>query len=148
MLNFFGEISGKVDDKGRIVLPSQFKKKMDKLGKDYFIGRKDFFHNCITLYTPEAWKRVIDDLSENYDQFDPEQRMMMRLLNKNVFEVNIAENGRMLIPRKFLDMVGIVKQVVLLGQQEQIEIWDMESYEKLDDSNIDFNKIRNNKNNN
>jgi MraZ protein len=142
-LLFNGEHPAKVDDKGRVVLPSPFKKQMEKAGKDRFIARKGFHHNCIVLYTPEEWYRLHQDLSVKTDPFNPVHKNIMRAKNKSVFEVTIAENGRMLIPRRFLDLIGIKKDVIIVGEFETIEIWDMEQYDQIDDNNIDFSIIRN-----
>ncbi len=142
-LVFKGEHPAKLDDKGRVVLPAPFKKQMEKAGMDRFVARKGFHENCIVLYTEEEWYRLHKDLSAASDPFNPDHKRIMRAKNKSVFEVTIAENGRMLIPRRFLDMIGIKKEVMIVGEFETIEIWDMEQYDQIDDNNIDFSIIRN-----
>jgi MraZ protein len=142
MLSFFGEHIAKVDEKGRIVLPAPFKKQMEKAGKDRFIARKEFNSNCIVLYTEEEWQRLHEELKDKSDPFDADHRMLMRLVNKSVFEITVAENGRMLIPKRFLDMIGIRKDVIIAGQVETIEIWDKATFESMDDTSIDFTVLR------
>lgn len=138
---FIGDFPGKVDDKGRIVLPVSFKKKMDTAGKDTFIARKSHFANCLKLYLEEEFLNEHELLETNADPFNGDHERVLREKNKNVFEVTLAENGRMTIPARFLKMVGIDKEVVIAGQVRTIEIWDKDQYEEVKDKDIDFTLI-------
>lgn len=138
---FIGDFPGKVDDKGRIVLPVSFKKKMDTEGKDTFIARKSHFANCLKLYLEEEFLNEHELLETNADPFNGDHERVLREKNKNVFEVTLAENGRMTIPARFLKMVGIDKDVVIAGQVRTIEIWDKDQYEEVKDKDIDFTLI-------
>lgn len=138
---FIGDFPGRVDDKGRIVLPVSFKKKMDTAGKDAFIARKSHFANCLKLYLEEEFLNEHELLETNADPFNGDHERVLREKNKNVFEVTLAENGRMTIPSRFLKMVGIDKDVVIAGQVRTIEIWDKDQYEAVKDKDIDFGII-------
>lgn len=138
---FIGDFPGRVDDKGRIVLPVSFKKKMDTAGKDAFIARKSHFANCLKLYLEEEFLNEHELLETNADPFNGDHERVLREKNKNVFEVTLAENGRMTIPSRFLKMVGIDKDVVIAGQVRTIEIWDKDQYEAVKDKDIDFGVI-------
>lgn len=142
---FIGDFPGKVDDKGRIVLPVNFKKKMDQAGKDAFIVRKSHFANCLKLYLEEEFLNEHELLESNADPFNGEHERVLREKNKNVFEVSLAENGRMTIPSRFLKMVGIDKDVVIAGQVKTLEIWDKEQYDAVKDKDIDFSIITRNR---
>ena len=143
-ISFSGDHSAKVDSKGRIVLPSSFKKLMEKEGQDKFIARKDFHEECLLLYPVEEWNKLRQSINENTNPFSREDRDLKRKINKNVFEVPIAENGRMLIPKRFLEMTGIDKEVVIAGQYGYVEVWDKDSYEGIDDESPEFsNKLIN-----
>jgi len=136
--SFSGDHSVKVDSKGRIVLPSLFKKQMEKEGQDRFIARKDFHEECLLLYPVEEWDKLRQTINENTNPFSREDRDLKRKINKNVFDVPIAENGRMLIPKRFLEMAGIGKEVIIAGQYGYIEVWDKSAYDGIDDESSDF----------
>lgn len=144
-ISFSGDHSVKVDSKGRIVLPSSFKRDMEKAGQDKFIARKDLYEECLLLYPVDEWNRLRQSIDENTNQFNKEDRDLKRKMNKNVFEVPIAENGRMLIPKRFLDMSGINKDVMVAGQYGYIEVWDKSSYDGIDDKSSEFSDKLSNK---
>ena len=139
-ISFTGEYPGKVDAKSRIVLPAAFKKQMLESGYDKFIARKDFYEKCLVLYPETVWNEMRRQINENTNPFNKEDRDIKRKINKNVFEVLISENGRMLIPKRFLDIANIAKNVMIAGQVEYIEIWDSEAYNNLDDESSDFSE--------
>ncbi len=138
---FLGDFPAKVDEKGRIVLPASFKKKMDKEGKDTFIARKSHFANCLKLYLEEEFLKEHELLEANADPFNGDHEGILREKNKNVFEINLAENGRMTIPNRFLKMIGVNKEVIIAGQVRTIEIWDKEQYDQVNDKDINFKVI-------
>ena len=53
------------------------------------------------------------------------------VLRKNVFGKCIDTNGRILLPRKMLDEIGIDKEMVLAAQDSMIQVWDARVYEEV-----------------
>ena len=52
-MRFLGNIEAKVDEKGRVFLPSAFRKVLDTAAEDGLVLRKDVFQPCLVLY-PES----------------------------------------------------------------------------------------------
>lgn len=144
-ISFTGEHEGTVDAKSRIVLPAVYKKRMMESGRDSFIARKDLYESCLVLYPEDVWNKMQRHINESTNPFNKEDRDLKRKINKNVFEVLISENGRMLFPKRYLDMANISKNVKIAGQVEYIEIWDIEAYNNLDDESAEFSENLNKK---
>lgn len=53
-------------------------------------------------------------------------------------EVELDGNGRILIPRKMLDSIEVVGDIVMVGQDSKIEIWDKINYEESAMDTEDF----------
>lgn len=138
MISFVGDYPGTVDNKGRIVLPAAFKSEMISADEQTFVVRKDFHEPCLVLYPQSEWNNFIQKISVASSITSKEDRDLKRRLAKNVTRVGYAENGRMLIPKKLLDMANIEKDVVLVGVGEYIELWDKVAYDQIDDSSEDF----------
>ena len=51
MITFIGEYSGKVDDKGRLVLPSPFKNLLPTDGDTRFVVKRNIFDGCLDMFT-------------------------------------------------------------------------------------------------
>ncbi|MEA3446072.1 MAG: division/cell wall cluster transcriptional repressor MraZ [Bacteroidota bacterium] len=139
MYSFAGDFPGKVDNKERIVLPAAFKNEMTKAGEKIFVVRKDFHEPCLFLYPESEWDSLIKKIAEASSITNKKDRSLLRRMGKNVLKIGFSlENGRMLIPKRFLEMANIEKNVVLEGLGNYIEIWDKSAYELIDYSSEDF----------
>ena len=57
MITFIGEYTCKLDAKGRVILPSSFKKQMTGTDPDRFVIKKDIFVKCLVLFPYAEWER-------------------------------------------------------------------------------------------
>jgi len=132
---FQGHVNTNLDEKGRIIIPSKFRKhilteannKMNvTLGRD----------NCIWLFPSYHWSKVLETLSEvspyTKDEVDMKRQMLFF-----ADELLIDSQHRILIPQGLLQKTNIKKDILLLGQLERIEIWDPETYESYIKENTD-----------
>ena len=56
--------------------------------------------------------------------------MIFRQFVSDVEEVTMDSNGRILIPKRYMDMAGIQQEVRFIGMDDTIEIWAKEKVEK------------------
>ena len=143
MIRFFGEHSAKVDDKGRVVFPAAYKSIMPAEGDMRFVVRKDTFANCLEMYTYSEWERQSEEVRSRLNPaFNESHAKFWRayLHNCAVVEPD-AKLGRISIPRKLLEIIGVTKEVVFSGNDYKIEIWAKESFESSVISNEEFISI-------
>jgi MraZ protein len=138
MTTFIGEYNCKVDSKGRIVLPSSFKKQMESNSQGIFVVKKDLFETCLVMYPIEEWTRQTEIIRKKLNPYNREHNILLRGLYKGMDELRLDNMNRLLLPKKLLSIVEIVSDVVMLGQDEKIEIWSSEKYSALDDGKDDF----------
>ena len=81
---------------------------------------------------------MIDDLRNRISSFDQEESRFKREFFRGVLEVELDGNGRILIPRKMLDSIEVVGDIVMVGQDSKIEIWDKINYEESAMDTEDF----------
>jgi MraZ protein len=129
MYSFIGDYSCKIDPKGRLLLPSAFKKQMPADARDSFVVKKDIYENCLILYTIDEWERQNEILRQKLNPYNKEHSNFLRAYYKGSAEIMIDSSNRLLIPKRLLDSVGIGKDVFLSGQDKKIEIWSKELYE-------------------
>ena len=132
MATFIGDYTCKVDVKGRIILPMAFKKQMPADAQDHFVVRKDIFENCLVLYSIEDWNRQLDKIRKRINPYNREHNMFLRNFFKGTAELSLDNNNRLLIPKRLLDLAGVLRDVVLAGQDGRIEIWAADVYDKID----------------
>lgn len=138
MATFIGDYPCKVDAKGRIILPSAFKKQMPASAQDHFVVRKDIFENCLVLYAIDDWNRQLEKIRKKINPYNREHNMFLRNFFKGTAELVLDNNNRMLIPRRLMDLIGVDRDVVLAGQDGRIEIWPASVYETIGMQSDDF----------
>ncbi len=138
MATFIGDYSCRLDAKGRVILPSAFKKQMPTAAEDRFVVRKDIFEGCLVLYSIDDWNRQLEKIRSRINQYNREHNIFLRNFFKGTAEVSLDSSNRLLIPKRLLDLAGITKDVVLAGQDGRIEMWAEEVYARIDMPSDDF----------
>ncbi len=137
MANFIGEHTCKLDSKGRVSFPAALKK---QLGADIvrFVVKKDLFENCLVLYTMPEWEQQNQVIRNHINTFNKEHNHFLRGFYRGTAEVELDSSGRLLLPKRLCDIVGIDKDIVMLGQDSKIEIWANEAYGSINDNEMEF----------
>lgn len=150
MLYFVGEYYCKIDTKGRILLPSSFKKQINNNYITQFVIKKSIFELCLLLYPLPEWEKQILILREQINPFNKEHVNFLREFYKGTAEISLDNNNRILIPKRLAEWAKLKDDVVLLGQDNKIAIWDKNTYESSTLPDDEFaklaEKIFNNKN--
>ncbi len=130
MLQFLGNIEAKTDAKGRIFIPAIFRKCLQNEGESFLVLRKDIFQNCLVLYPGSVWESEINELRNRLSKWNREQQQIFRQFVLAAERLEIDANGRVLIPKRYLQMAFIETNVRFLGVDNTIEIWAKEELEK------------------
>lgn len=138
MTTFIGEYTCKIDAKGRIVLPSAFKKQLKTEEQDSFVIKKDIFENCLVLYPMKEWETQVENIRAKLNPYNKQHNLFLRNFHRGKAELNLDANNRLLIPKRLLDLLEIEKEVVLVGIDSKIEIWNKEVYEQMEMGDEDF----------
>ena len=142
MVTFIGEYTSKIDDKGRMVFPSPFKSLMNPEGDMRLVVKKDIFAPCLEMFTFEEWQRQSEKILSKLNIFNRAHAAFWReyMRNRAIVEPD-AKLGRISIPKKLLESIGVTKEVVFSGNDYKIEIWAKERYEASEISNEEFLNI-------
>ncbi len=138
MATFIGDYSCRLDAKGRVILPSAFKKQLPPAAEDRFVVRKDIFEGCLVLFSIDDWNRQLEKIRSKINPYNREHNIFLRNFFKGTAEVSLDSSNRLLIPKRLLDHAGIQKDVVLAGQDGRIEMWAEEVYARIDMPSDDF----------
>lgn len=139
MVTFFGKYTSRLDDKGRLVLPSKLKEAAGAGGDLRFVIKKSIYDDCLEMYTFEEWNSLSEKTRSELDFFNPDHVAFWREYMRDCCVVEPdAKFGRISIPRELLDAIGVVKEVAFLGTGFKIELWACEKYEASRLSNENF----------
>ena len=139
MNTFIGEYTVKIDDKGRMVFPSAFKSLMPADGDMRFVIKKDIFEDCLEMYTFEEWERQSSEVKSRLNFFNRDHAMFWReyMRERAIVEPD-GKVGRISVPKKLLEAIGVNKEVVFSGNDYKIEIWAREKFEEARISNEQY----------
>lgn len=130
-MRFTGNIDAKLDEKGRVFVPSTFRKILQKNECNGLILRRDVFQRCLVLYPQEIWDAQVDAITARTNMFDRRGREALRRFVAGAEAVTLDSGGRMLIPKRYLEECGIENEVRFIGVDSTIEIWNRKAAEEL-----------------
>ena len=129
-MRFLGNIEGKVDSKGRVFLPSAFRKALACGDGDAMVLRKDVFQDCLVLYPEAVWNEQMDSLRLRLNRWNKAHQQVFRQYVSEVEAVALDSSGRILIPKRYLKLAAIDQSVKFIGMGDTIELWAAEKAAK------------------
>lgn len=79
--------------------------------------------NCLLLYPMKEWEKLVERIEEMPTGSDATRRFT-RLFFADASHLMPDGQGRMLIPPRLREMVGITKEVFVVGLANKAEVWD------------------------
>ncbi len=129
-MRFLGNISAKLDTKGRVFMPATFRKILQAAGEENIVLRKDIFQPCLVIYPESVWNEVMDMMRSRLSRWNRKEQQIFRQFVSDVEILSLDGNGRFLIPKRHLQMANIQQEVSLVGVDDTIEIWSVEERDK------------------
>ncbi|MDH6355711.1 MraZ protein [Dysgonomonas sp. PH5-45] len=137
-MQFLGNIEAKLDAKSRVFVPAAFRKILQSAEQNVLVLRKDIFQDCLVLYPMPVWEEQVALLSAKATHWDGEKRQLLRRLFFDTERLDIDPNGRILIPKRYVQMIGVLSDIRFLGVGDTIEIWAKDRLEDSMNSINDF----------
>jgi MraZ protein len=141
MISFSNIYPASVDDKGRVVLPSPFKKEMGEAIETMYVVEKDVYDQCLNIYPYSTWQIKVERLRNRLNMDDPVQSKMLSRYYEEIVKVSMAENGRLNIPGEMLEYAGIKKEAVFTGQGSRMRLWEPARHNASRLSDEDYAKL-------
>ncbi len=117
---FTGKYVHSLDKKGRVNIPSRFRKLLDD---EVVLTISNTMKDALRVYTQEQFDEMIEKLYE-MQQHDPDFQLFLNDVAEHTTTVTIDSQNRILIPQNLRDVYGLNEEVVLLGKFKHFEIWD------------------------
>ena len=141
MSNFFETYECKIDDKGRLKLPSPLVKHLDGLASEDFVVKRAVFQNCLEVYPMKSWESRMAKLN-TLNRFVKKNLDFIRQFTAGLKTVEIDKAERILISKDLKTFAALDKDVVIAGMVDYFEIWDKAAYEEnIRTSETDFAQL-------
>src|SRR5438132_264259 len=115
---FWGSHRVRVDEKGRLAIPAQFRRQLPE-GSFISIGQD----GVLTIYPPEQWDSLASRLQDPL--LGPEQRALSRALFSQAVACEFDAQGRVSLSSEQRRLAGIEPRstVAVIGNGARVEIW-------------------------
>lgn len=123
---FGGSHTLTIDDKGRLTVPSSFRK---ALGEEIIL-RKSTQDRCVEILPPSTWNLFLQKLQE-LPKMDPELARFKDQVAANAVYTSIDKQGRVLIPADMKGWAGVAGQAVVTGGIDRVKVWSPERWAAL-----------------
>lgn len=130
MKNFIGTYECKIDDKGRLKVPSSLIKQMEDFDDRAFVVKRSVFQSCLEVYPMNAWDKVMAKINK-LNRFIKKNADFIRMFTAGVKTVELDNAGRLQISKDLTVFANLQKDIVITSAGELFEIWDKEAYEKV-----------------
>ena len=125
---FRGSHTTRVDEKGRLKLPAEFKRQIDEeYGGQFYITSRD--GKLAEIYPMKEWERFETKLAE-IPSFNPAKKKLLKRLNYYGQTSEMDGQGRLLLPQILREQAKLVAEVVVSGSEFHLEVSNREDYER------------------
>lgn len=120
---FMGEFQHNLDQKGRVIIPAKFR---DELGSVMVVTR--WLDGCLAIYTQQQWQVVYENLKK-LPTTKRETRIFVHMIMAKAAECETDNQGRILLPAPLIKEADLVKECVLVGVSDHVEIWAKDKWD-------------------
>lgn len=133
---FRGESHHKVDTKGRVSIPASFRRVLEAndpewkegLNPEIVIVYGDHRRNFLECYTMQAIEEVDDKIAQLPRGSTP-RKMLERLFHGHSHHTSVDETGRLVLPAKLRQKIGLAGEALFIGAGDTFQIWLPDTYE-------------------
>lgn len=132
MGSFRGLHTASLDQKGRLNLPSKFRKQFTPEADDMVVLMKTDLP-CLLLFPQDVFSNFEQEILAKRKESSAAGRMSRKLMS-SIDEEKLDKQGRLLVKQRLQNAAGLKKEVIVLGNITHMELWDPEEFEKFQQS--------------
>jgi MraZ protein len=137
-LRFIGESHHKVDGKGRVSIPAPFRRVLVSGDPDCAEGGNPQLvivyggeaRNFLECFTVDAIEKIYDKI-EKMPRASKKRKALQRLYSTHALYTAVDDTGRLVLPAKLREKIGLSDQAFFASQGETFEIWKPETYDEV-----------------
>ena len=126
---FFETYECKIDEKGRLKLPTALMKHLQNFPDNELVVKRAVFQKCLEVYPLQPWEKLMNKIN-GLNRFVKKNADFIRLFTAGVKKVEVDKAERLLVPKDLKTFANLQKEIVISGVGEFFEIWDKEAYEE------------------
>lgn len=133
---FIGEHDNKIDTKGRLSIPADFRRELEERDPKWEGGKNasmaivygDARRNYLEVFTVDDIKRVHAQIAR-LPRGSKKRFALQKLYGHQAMLTSVDETGRIVLPARLRDKLGLDGRALVVGNGETFMIWKPETYE-------------------
>ncbi len=128
MALFAGTFENKIDRKGRVSLPADFRAELPADGNRVIYIYRSPKVGALEACDRAFLQRLVDSL-EQFDMFSDAEDELGSTIVADARKVSIDNEGRIVVPAEFLAFAGISQRVTFVGRGSRFQLWNPDAFE-------------------
>ena len=128
MAALIGRHINKIDKKGRISVPKQFRDALSGQGFEGIYTFPSFKNPAVEACGEEFIQRIVTSL-DDLDLFSDEQDDLASTILENSHQLSYDTEGRIVLPSIILKHANITSEAIFVGRGNRFQIWEPAAYE-------------------
>lgn len=130
MNRFLSNATKKIDSKGRVSVPANFRSVLARLDVQELYGFQDFLFPAFNLGGPEILDRY-ERLMAAMDPFSQEAHRLSLLIHGGGSFLKLDGEGRLMITDFIRDHAGLADEVTFVGRSDHFQLWAPAAFEAM-----------------
>ena len=126
---FMSKYTNKVDRKGRVSVPAQFRATLPAGFQKSIVMYQAVNHDAIECCDLLHIEKVNDSL-ESFAPYSDEHDEFSLVLMSGLVELSFDTNGRIILPQDMMEFAGISEYATFAGKGQTFQIWEPEAFER------------------
>ncbi len=134
-LSFRGEFNQKVDSKGRMSIPADFRRVLESGDPNFsesplprmVVLYGPHLKNCLHAYTIEAMAEIEAGIQKLPRGSDARKKASRLILGKS-WETEVDRDGRIVLPKERREQIGLSEEAVMVAMGDYFEIWNADTF--------------------
>lgn len=124
---FRGTFDHTLDAKNRLTVPSKFRA---ALSDGVVVSRG--IEACAALWRPADFEAWTEEMVGAMGRLTTDGRQFRRVISASAFETELDAAGRVMLPARLIEHARLRKDVVVVGNEECLEVWDRKAWSSYD----------------
>jgi MraZ protein len=129
MALFLSTFTNKIDSKGRVSVPAQFRASLADKDSSSVVVYESFSNHCIEGCNLERIRKLSESI-DDLDPFSDERHSLATALLGASFQLMMDVDGRVILPESLLKKAKIKDSAVFVGKGSTFEIWRPEGLDE------------------
>jgi len=130
---FRGNHPTRVDEKGRLKVPAEFKRHIEeKYGNAFYITSRD--GQTAEVHPIEEWEKFEQKLMQMPNS-NPAKKKLLNLVSYYGQVAEMDSQGRVLVPQTLRETAKVIGDVVVFGKLTYLEVTNMEAFRQNMEAN-------------